>query len=165
VCSELGPECPNEPDKIQRFKAGLNSDIRFRCAATPFGKRWTNFQDFVRCCALNWEVMQQNKPQNKEGGSDADAPKSKGNQKPKNNTNNNSLSVQSNAASIGKKGRKPYLKKTTGKANGSGLSIPRAEMQRLMGEGRCLYCKEKGHFARDCPTNPNAKGKKASAKA
>lgn len=165
VCAELGPECPNEPDKIQRFKAGLNSDIRFRCAATPFGKRWTNFQDFVRCCALNWEVMQQNKPQNKEGGSDADAPKSKGNQKPKNKPNNNSLSVQSNAASIGKKGRKPYLKKTTGKANGSGLSIPRAEMQRLMNEGRCLYCKEKGHFARDCPTNPNAKGKEASAKA
>jgi hypothetical protein len=48
VCAELGPECPNEPDKIQRFKAGLNSDIRFRCAATPFGRRWTNFQDFVR---------------------------------------------------------------------------------------------------------------------
>jgi hypothetical protein len=89
--------------------------------------------------------MQQNKPQNKEGGSNADAPKSKGNQKPKNKTNNNSLSVQSNAASIGKKGRKPYLKKTTGKANGSGLSIPRAEMQRLMGKGRCLYCKKKGH--------------------
>jgi hypothetical protein len=28
VCAELGPECPNEPDKIQRFKAGLNSDIQ-----------------------------------------------------------------------------------------------------------------------------------------
>jgi hypothetical protein len=109
--------------------------------------------------------MQQNKPQNKKGGSDADAPKSKENQKPKNKTNNNSLLIQSNAASIGKKGRKPYLKKTTGKANGSGLSIPRAEMQRLMGEGRCLYCKEKGHFARDCPTNPNATGKEASTKA
>jgi hypothetical protein len=27
VCVELDPKCPNEPDKIQRFKAGLNSDI------------------------------------------------------------------------------------------------------------------------------------------
>ena len=164
ICAELGPECPNEPDRIQRFKAGLNSDLRFRCAATPYGKRWENFQDFVRCCALNWQVMQQNKPQTKEGVNNSENPKSKGNKKKPNNQTN-SLSVKSDAASIGKKGKKPYLKKTTGKANGSGLSIPRAEMQRLMNEGRCLYCKEKGHFARDCPTNPKAQAKEASAKA
>jgi hypothetical protein len=27
VCAELDPECPNEPDKIHRFKAVLNSDV------------------------------------------------------------------------------------------------------------------------------------------
>ena len=61
LCAQLGVEAPNEATKIVQFKSGLNSDIRYRCAAKPDGQRWTVFKDFVRCCSLNWAVMQQEK--------------------------------------------------------------------------------------------------------
>ena len=152
VCAELGNETPNEATKIMKFKAGLNSDIRFRCAARPDGQRWTNYQDLVRCCSLNWGVMQEQK-------ADRAVP-----QHPKGNSNSASSAAKAPGAQATtnfkkKKGKTfPYKKKTTDKNNGSGLSIPKAEVKRLMGEGRCLYCKEKGHFARDCPTNPKSGG-------
>ena len=53
------------------------------------------------------------------------------------------------------------MKKWVGKANGSGLEIPREEVARLMKAEVCLYCKKKGHFARDCSQNP--KNRKAAA--
>jgi hypothetical protein len=53
-----------------------------------FRQKVDQFPRLSGCCALNWKVVQQNKPQNKEGGGDVDAPKSKKNQKPKNKSNN-----------------------------------------------------------------------------
>ena len=163
ACAELGAEAPHEADRIQRFKAGLNSDIKFRCAARPDGSRWTSFRDFVRCCSLNWQVMQQNKvakAENVENSAASGQSKRSGNNKQTQNTKPRALSVQ---ASRNKRKRNPYLKKMVGKANGSGLSIPPEEMKRLMDEGRCLHCKQEGHFARECPTNPNAIQRKEKA--
>lgn len=163
ACAELGAEAPHEADRIQRFKAGLNSDIKFRCAARPDGSRWTSFRDFVRCCSLNWQVMQQNKvakADNVENSAASGQSKRSGNNKQTQNTKPRALSVQ---ASRNKRKRNPYLKKMVGKANGSGLSIPPEEMKRLMDEGRCLHCKQEGHFARECPTNPNAIQRKEKA--
>lgn len=156
TCAQLGVEAPNEASKIIQFKNGLNSDIRYRCAARPDGQRWTNFQDFVRCCSLNWAVMQTEKPNRDKEPKEA-APKSKPDQssaRPK------SLGP---AGAISKGKRYPYMKKLVGKNNGSGLRIPADEVKRLMAEGKCLYCKESGHFARECPTNPQAKVAKKSS--
>ncbi len=156
LCAQLGVEAPNEATKIIQFKSGLNSDIRFRCAARPDGQRWTSFKDFVRCCSLNWAVMQQ------ERANRSDVKDSPTNQRKTNSQSSGIAKALGPAATIKKEKRRPYLKKMVGKSNGSGMAIPAAEVKRLMDEGRCLYCKEKGHFARECPQNPQAeKGARA----
>ena len=158
TCAQLGVEAPNEASKIIQFKQGLNSDIRYRCAARPDGQRWTSFSDFVRCCSLNWAVMQTDKP-NRDKEPKEVAPRTK----PTNQPSGKPKSLGTIAGPIGKKAKRlPYLNKMVGKNNGSGLNIPAEEVKRLMTEGKCLYCKKEGHFARECPSNPQAKAKKAS---
>ena len=59
LCCELREESPSEAAKIQMFMDGLNSEVRFRCACMPDGSRWTSFAPLLKCCSLNWAVMQQ----------------------------------------------------------------------------------------------------------
>jgi hypothetical protein len=160
ICAELGPECPNEAGKIQRFKAGLNNDVRYRCAVRPDGQRWTYFSAFVRCCALNDAAMKMEKGKTTV-------------EKPVGNSNGDSSggkAVSSHKLKNRNKGRAiPYQKKTDGetKTNHSGLNIPKEEVRRLIAEGRYLYCKEKGHMAAQCFKNPRSlsyNGKDSSEK-
>ena len=149
VCAELGTEGPSTADKIQRFKAGLHPDMKLKVASQADGTRWTDFRKLVSFASAIWSVIGKSvKPTSETGNPRTfQANGSKGKKR--------KFQGGSELASGDKQGKRPFEanKKAKGssKKTGSGLKLSKEEKDTLFKENKCLYCKEVGHFARDCP--------------
>lgn len=151
-CAELGTEGPSTADKIQRFKSGLHPEMRLKVASQADGTRWTDFRKLVSFSSAIWSVIEKSvKPPSETGN-----PRTFGNLSSRKKRKFQSGSEQAHGDKKGKtsfQANKSKAKSDT-KTTGSGLSISKAEKEKLFKENKCLYCKEIGHFARDCPKKP-----------
>jgi hypothetical protein len=60
LVAKLGPlNGPSEMDKIQRFKAGVDPDMRTKVATRLDGTRWTSFAELVQFSVGVWQAMKQ----------------------------------------------------------------------------------------------------------
>lgn len=149
VCAELGTEGPSTADKIQRFKAGLHPDMKLKVASQADGTRWTDFRKLVSFASAIWSVIGKSvKPPSETGNPRTFGNVSKGKKR--------KFQGGSELASGEKKGKRSFeanknKARDNSKKTGSGLKLSKEEKDTLFKENKCLYCKEVGHFARDCP--------------
>jgi hypothetical protein len=57
--TDLTGHVTNEQVKIEKYRAGLQHDLKELCRASSTGARWARFQDLMRYATLQWPVVQE----------------------------------------------------------------------------------------------------------
>jgi hypothetical protein len=55
--TDLSREITNEQVKIERYKSGLQVDLRKLARVAPSGKRWTSLAHLISYCTLQWPTI------------------------------------------------------------------------------------------------------------
>ena len=139
AATDLSDEIQGEQVKIERYKLGLQSDMREAVRSDPLGKRWSSLADLISYCTLQWPVVK-TRLDKRAGGSNKPTEKVGGKRK------------------VTSPGRgRPNKSAHTGGASGSGSKSASAKQmdgaekandRRL---GLCHICKSPDHFSKDCP--------------
>ncbi|GAQ84405.1 hypothetical protein KFL_001870270 [Klebsormidium nitens] len=150
LVAKLGPlNGPSEMDKIQRFKAGVHSDMRTKVATRLDGSRWTSFAELVQFSVGVWQAIKQAPSPPEETGH----PRTFNKKRKQGERSDDVASARSN-------GTKKQKAKSGGSAGGSKNGKPQhnyrqmsdEQKKKLQTEKKCFLCEKLGHFARDCPT-------------
>jgi hypothetical protein len=57
VLTDLSREITDEQVKIEKYKSGLQVDLRKLARVAPSGKRWTSLADLISYCSLQWPTI------------------------------------------------------------------------------------------------------------
>jgi hypothetical protein len=57
--TDLARHVTDEQVKIEKYRAGLQHDLRQLCRASPTGDRWARLQDLMQYATLQWPVVQE----------------------------------------------------------------------------------------------------------
>ena len=136
AATDLSDEIHDEQVKIERYKLGLQSDMREAVRSDPLGKRWSSLADLISYCTLQWPVVK-TRLDKKSGGANKPAEKVGGKRK------------------LTSPGRgRPNKSAHSGGASGSG-SKPASSKQMDEAEkandrrlGLCHICKSPDHFSK-----------------
>jgi hypothetical protein len=123
--------------KIEKYRAGLQHDLKQLCRASPTGARWARLQDLMQYATLQWPVVQERIAKSKK--SSQEPTKVGGKRKA--------------SGSAGAKGSDRSSKPKLG-ANGK---MSDEQYQKDMAEKLCHICNQPDHIARNCPQNKKAK--------
>jgi hypothetical protein len=55
--TDLSREITYEQVKIEKYKSGLQVDLRELARVAPSGKRWTSLADLISYCTLQWPTI------------------------------------------------------------------------------------------------------------
>jgi hypothetical protein len=55
--TDLSREITDEQVKIEKYKSGLQVDLRELARVAPSGKRWTSLADLISYCTLQWPTI------------------------------------------------------------------------------------------------------------
>jgi hypothetical protein len=55
--TDLSREITDEQVKIEKYKSGLQTDLRELARVSPSGKRWTSLTDLISFCTLQWPTI------------------------------------------------------------------------------------------------------------
>jgi hypothetical protein len=55
--TDLSREITDEQVKIEKYKSGLQVDLREFARVAPSGKRWTSLADLISYCILQWPTI------------------------------------------------------------------------------------------------------------
>jgi hypothetical protein len=128
--TDLSREITDEQVKIEKYKSGLQSDLRELACVSPSGKRWTSLTDLISFCTLQWPTIKATLK--KKGG----------------------FAKQAAEKTAGK--RKNMFPNRRGKGNlgnGSGQFSARMsdeERARHIYEKLCIICHKPGHISPNC---------------
>jgi hypothetical protein len=123
--------------KIEKYRAGLQHDLKQLCRASPTGARWARLQDLMQYATLQWPVVQERIAKSKK--SSQEPTKVGGKRK-----------ASSSAGAKGSdRSSKPKLV-ASGKMSDE-------QYQKDMAEKLCHICHQPDHIARNCPKNKKAK--------
>jgi hypothetical protein len=135
--TDLAGHVTDEQVKIEKYRAGLQHDLRQLCRTSPAGTRWAKLTDLIQYARLQWPIVQERMARGK-----------KASQEP---------------IKVGGKRRKA----STGGAKGSGRSskpklgasgkLSDEQYQKDMADKLCHICHRPDHVARNCPQNKKAK--------
>ena len=138
ACTDLAASITDEQVKIEKYRLGLQYDLRELCRASPAGARWQTLQELIQYATLQWPVIRERLARKKKQPS-TEATKVGGKRK-----------ASGGAGGSGSK-RSARL--------GASGSLSDEQMKKDLAEGLCHKCHLPGHIARDC--GPNHKVKKA----
>jgi hypothetical protein len=57
--TDLAGHVTDEQVKIEKYRAGLQHDLRLLCRASPTGARWGRLDDLMQYATLQWPVVQE----------------------------------------------------------------------------------------------------------
>jgi len=144
--TDLGDQIQGEQVKIEKYRLGLQSDLREMVRTSPQGTRWTELRPLIEYCTVMWPIVQARIA--KRTKTPASSEKVGGKRK-------------SSGGGSGGSGSKARLG-ATGKLSDE-------QRAHNMKEGLCHICMKPGHIAKDCSErdadkpyveNKNKKGKK-----
>jgi hypothetical protein len=134
--TDLAEHVNDEQVKIEKYRAGLQHDLRQLCRASPTGALWARLQDLMQCATLQWPVVQERIAKSK-----------KSFQEP------TKVLEKCKALGSGAKGSgrssKPKL--------GASAKLSNEQYQKDMAEKLCHICHQPDHVATNCPQNKKSK--------
>jgi hypothetical protein len=117
--TDLSREITDEQVKIEKYKSGLQVDLRELARVSPSGKRWTSLTDLISFCTLQWPTIKARL--DKKGG----------------------FAKQPAERTAGKRKKSPSRRGNGNSGNGSGQNSGRMsdeERARHICEGLCIIC-------------------------
>jgi hypothetical protein len=137
--TDLAGHVTHEQVKIEKYRAGLQHDLRQSCRTSPTGARWARLQDLMQYATLQWPVVQERIAKSKK--SSQEPTKVRGRRKASGNAR----------ASGSDRFSKPKL--------GASGKLSDYQFCKDMAEKLCHKCHQPGHIARDCLLNKKGRGK------
>lgn len=152
--TDLIEEVQGEQVLIEKYKSGLQKDIRELARVSPSGKRWTSLKDLVEYCTLQWPTIQ------------ARLDKSSGKAL---NPNNKSPSVKvggkRKAMSPNRPDRSNQASSSGAKNSGKFRRLSDEQKAKNIRDNLCHICSSPDHFSKSCPDRTVAwKDKKGNKK-
>lgn len=150
--TDLADEIHDEAVLVEKYKAGLQKDIRELARVSPSGKRWTSLSDLITYCTLQWPTIQARLDKGVGGSNRAPSGKVGGKRK---------------AMSPNRSGRSSKASSEAGNFS----KLPRlSEEQKAQNikDNVCHLCRSPDHYSNKCPTRQvdwkNKKGKNGKRK-
>ena len=141
--TDLAASITDEQVKIEKYRSGLQFDLRQLCRTSPAGTRWARLADIIQYATLQWPVIQERIAKKKKSA--AETTKVGGKRK-------------ASGGSGGSGSNRP-----SGKAR---LGILSDEQKKKdMDEKLCHICHQPGHQQRQCPNNPKNRVRKGKVAA
>ncbi len=121
--TDLSGRFNDEEVKIERYRSGLQTDIREMCRSNPFGQRWPNLRDLMTYATLQWPTVEERLAK---------------------------LKSSQPAGKVG--GKRKASGGSPGRSSKAKLSVALTDEQREhnMKHRLCHKCGKPGHIARDC---------------
>jgi len=145
--TDLAGSITDEQVKIEKYRNGLQYDLRELCRTSPTGARWALLTDIIQYATLQWPVVQERVSRKKKQSS-GESTKVAGKRK-------------ASGGGASSSGRITSKAKT-----GAGATVaPLSEEQkkRDFELKLCHKCHQPGHQAKSCPLNNRKKGGKVAA--
>jgi hypothetical protein len=136
--TDLAGHVTDEQVKIEKYRAGLQHDLRQMCRTSPVGTRWARLTDLMQYATLQWPNVQERIARSKKTLHEP-----------------TKVGGKRKASGSGAKGSgrssKPKL--------GASGKLSDEQHQKDLAERLCHICHLPGHVARNCPQNKKGKGK------
>lgn len=139
--ADLAEEIHDEQVLIEKYKSGLQTDIRELARVTPSGQRWMNLNDLITFCTLQWPTIQARL--DKKVGGNHKAPSEKVGGKRKSMSPNRSGRSKGSASGSG-----------SGSGNGNSSKFPKLSAEQKaknIADKVCHICGSPDHFSPTCP--------------
>lgn len=142
--TDLAGSVTDEQVKIEKYRSGLQHDLRQLCRTSPTGARWANLTDLIQYATLQWPVVQESISRKKKQSS-GETGKVAGKRK----------ASGGGASGSGRSSSKVRL-------GASGTPLAEEQKKKDFELKLCHKCHQPGHQIRQCPLNKK-KGGKVSA--
>jgi hypothetical protein len=132
--TDLTDEIHDEQVFIEKYKSGLQKDIRELARVSPSGKRWTSLKDLMEYCTLQWPTIQARLERSGKSGN-------------KGNSHSVKVGGKRKATSPNRSGKSQKTSSETG-------NFPRltaVQKAKNIAKGRCHICGSTDHFSKGCP--------------
>jgi hypothetical protein len=139
--TDLAGFVTDEHVKIEKYRSGLQHDLRELCRTSPTGARWAHLTDLIQYATLQWLVIQERVSRRKKqsfGEISKDAEKRK--------------SSSGGAGGSGRSSSKARL-------GASGTPLTEEQKKRDFELKLCHKCHQPGHQMKQCPLNKKKGGK------
>ena len=145
--TDLADEIHDEQVLVEKYKSGLQKDIKELARVSPSGKRWTSLSDLITYCTLQWPTVQARLERGVGGSNRAPSGKVGGKRK---------------AMSPNRSGRSKETQSETG-SPGKFPRLSAEQKAKNIKDGVCHLCGSPDHFSNTCPKRKvdwkNKKGK------
>jgi hypothetical protein len=142
--TDLAGSVTDEQVKIEKYRSGLQHDLRELCRTSPTGARWANLTDLVQYATLQWPVIQERVSRRKKQSS-GETSKVAGKRK----------ASGGGAGGSGRSSSKARL-------GASGTPLTKEQKKKDFELKLCHKCHQPGHQMRQCPLNKKKGGKVAA---
>ena len=130
--------------KIEKYRSGLQHDLRQMCRTSLTGARWANLTDIIQYATLQWPVVQESISRRKKQSS-GETSKVAGKRK----------ASGGGASGSGRSSSKARL-------GASGTPLTEEQKKKDFELKLCHKCHQPGHQMRQCPLNKKKGGKVAA---
>ncbi len=138
--ADLAVHITDEQVKIEKYRSGLQYDMRELCRASPQGTRWATLQALTQFATLQWPIVSARVAKAKKSTSSPSAKKVAGKRKSESSPGGNGSKQSSSKAKVG-----------AGKLSDE-------DRKHNMEQKLCHRCRKPGHQIKECPLN-KSKGK------
>jgi hypothetical protein len=69
--TDLAGSVTDEQEKIEKYRSGLQHDLRELCRTSQLGARWANLTDLIQYATLQWPIIQKRVSRRKKQSSDS----------------------------------------------------------------------------------------------
>jgi hypothetical protein len=142
--TNLAGSVTDEQVKIEKYRSGLQHDLRELCRTSPMGARWANLTDLIQYATLQWPVIQERVSRRKKQSS-GETSKVAGKRK----------ASGGGASGSGRSSSKARL-------SASGTPLTEEQKKRDFKLKLCHKCHQPGHQMRQLPLTKKKGGKVAA---